>query len=58
MCRSGHSEADKVEFEIEVLSDVSENWHVCFGGIVRPGIILLLFGVDLQPRGRHFLDVS
>ena len=33
----------------------SENWHVCFGDIVRPGIILLLFGIDLLPRGCHFL---
>ena len=34
----------------------SENWHVCFEGIVRPGIILLPFGVELEPRGCHFLD--
>ena len=32
----------------------SENWHVCFECIVWPGIILLLFGVDLLPRGCDF----
>ena len=35
----------------------SENWHVCFEGIVRPGIILLPFGVELETRGYHFLDL-
>ena len=34
----------------------SDNGHVCFGGIVRPGIILWLCGIDLLPRGCHFLD--
>ena len=34
----------------------SENWHVRFEGIVRPGIILLPFGVELEARGCHFLD--
>ena len=43
MCQSGHSETDKVEFEIEMFSDFSENRHVCFEGIVRPVIQLLLF---------------
>ena len=33
-----------------------ENWHVCFGGIVRPGIVLLRFGVELEPMGYNFLD--
>ena len=57
MCRSSHSETAKVDFTTEILSDVFWNWHVCFGGIVRPCIILLVLGVGLQP-GYVILDFS